>query len=56
MPFFKQESNGKMECIAITLESDEHLHMVVRKHWIIFVEVGISLLFLVGMCVGLYFL
>ena len=56
MPFIKQESNGKLECIAISLEPGEHLHMVVRKHWIIFVEVGVSVLFLLAMCVGVYFL
>lgn len=56
MPFLRQESNNELECIAIGLEPDEHLHMVVRKHWIIFVELWASLLFLVGMCIGVYFI
>lgn len=56
MPFLKQESNNKFECVAIGLEAGEHLHMVVRKHWIIFVELGASLLFLLAMCVGIYFI
>ena len=56
MPFLKQESNNKFECVAIGLEEGEHLHMVVRKHWIIFVELGASLLFLLAMCVGIYFI
>ena len=56
MPFLRQESDNRIECIAIGLEEDEHLHMVVRKHWIIFVELGTSLLFLIAMCIGVYFI
>ncbi|MBP7806196.1 hypothetical protein KA057_00780 [Candidatus Gracilibacteria bacterium] len=53
----KEKANQKVrECVGITLESNEELFMVVRKHWIILVETFIFLAMLTGMCVGIYFI
>jgi hypothetical protein len=53
----KEKANQKIrECVGITLESNEELFMVVRKHWIILVETFTFLAMLTGMCFGIYFI
>jgi len=42
------------ECVGITLESNEELYLVVRKHWIILVETAIFLIILTVLSFGIY--
>lgn len=44
------------ECVGITLESNEELYLVIRKHWIILVETFVFLFILFIICVALYFI
>lgn len=48
------EINNHFECVAVQLEPNEHLHMIIRKHWVIFMESVILTLVLVGTCLGIY--
>lgn len=43
------------ECVGITLESNEELYLVIRKHWIILVETGVFVLILAALCACVYF-
>lgn len=54
---YNQEKANKrvQECVGITLESNEELHMVIRKHWIVLFETCIFFVVLAGLCVGIYF-
>ena len=42
------------ECVGISLETNEELYMVVRKHWIILAETTIFLIILIILCVAAY--
>ncbi len=44
------------DCVGITLESNEELYLVVRKHWIILVETALFLLILCAISVSIYFI
>jgi len=44
------------ECVGITLESNEELYLVIRKHWIILVEICFFILVLATISGGIYFL
>lgn len=50
MPHKDIVHNKIRECVGITLESNEELFLVVRKHWIILVETGIFVLILGALC------
>jgi len=43
-------------CVGITLESNEELYLVVRKHWIILVETALFFVILTAISTGIYFL
>ncbi len=46
--------DNHFECVAIKLEPNEHLHMIVRKHWIILIESMALTLILLAVCAGAY--
>lgn len=46
--------HNHFECVAIKLDPNEHLHMIVRKHWIILWEVLGLILIIVCLGVGVY--
>lgn len=48
--------NKIRECVGITLESNEELYLVVRKHWIILVETALFLLILTAISTWIYFI
>lgn len=48
--------NNRFECVAIKLEPNEHLHMIVRKHWIILLTTTGLILTLIVVCIGVYFM
>jgi len=51
----KEKADAKIrECVGMTLESNEELYMVVRKHWIILVQTFLYAMMLVIMCIGIY--
>ena len=48
----KEKANARIrECVGITLETNEELFMVVRKHWIVIIETLIFLTILTAICV-----
>lgn len=52
----KEKANQRIqECVGISLESNEELYMVVRKHWIILVQIFFFILMLGILCIGVYF-
>lgn len=52
----KEKANQKIrECVGISLETNEELYMVVRKHWIILVQIFFFILTLGVLCTGIYF-
>jgi hypothetical protein len=44
------------ECVGITLENNEELYMVVRKHWIMLFETFMYIIVLTFLCIGVYFI
>lgn len=53
----KEKANARIrECVGITLETNEELFMVVRKHWIVIIETLIFLTILTAICVWIYFI
>lgn len=44
------------ECIGMSLETNEELYLVVRKHWIILVETTTFLCILFLLCLGIYYI
>lgn len=46
--------HNHFECVAIKLDPNEHLHMIVRKHWIILWEVIGLILIIICLGVGIY--
>ena len=55
MPHNEILNNKIRECVGITLESNEELYLVIRKHWIILLETFIFLWILWIIVVSLYF-
>lgn len=43
------------ECVGITLESNEELYLVIRKHWIILIEIWFFILILSALCGWVFF-
>lgn len=53
----KEKANERIrECVGITLETNEELFMVVRKHWIVIIETIIFLIILTAICIWIYFI
>ena len=51
----REKADAKIrECVGITLENNEELYMVVRKHWIILVQTFLYAMMLMIMCIGIY--
>jgi hypothetical protein len=51
----KEKADAKVrECVGITLENNEELFMVVRKHWVILVQTFLYVSMLFVMCWGTY--
>lgn len=44
------------ECVGISLESNEELYLVIRKHWIILAETAGLILILCAISAGIYFI
>ncbi len=44
------------ECIGMSLETNEELYLVVRKHWIILAETTIFITILVILCMGISYI
>jgi hypothetical protein len=44
------------ECIGMSLETNEELYLVVRKHWIILAETAIFLTILAILCMGISYI
>lgn len=53
----KEKVHAKIhECVGISLEANEELYLVVRKHWIILVWTFFFLLMLGVLCIWIYFI